>query len=79
MSESYEQQPRGGNIIAPDLEKLTPKEKCVATLMIYGKDRREVAATLFLSENTVKTHIRNILRKTGLKNQKALMSKFLIK
>ena len=60
------------------LDGLTPKEKRVVMLLVYGKNRSEIAAILDVSENTVKTHTRNILKKTGAKNQKALMSKYLI-
>lgn len=58
---------------------LTPKEKRVALLLVYGKNRKEIAGTMGISENTVKTHTQNIFRKSGIKNQKALMAKYLIK
>ena len=60
-------------------EGLTPREKSVASLLLYGKSRREIAVILGISQNTVKTHTQHILRKTGAKNQKALMSRYLIK
>ena len=59
-------------------EGLTPKEKRVALYLLHGKSRSEIAQALFISENTVKTHVQNILSKTGLKNQKELMAKYLI-
>ena len=57
---------------------LTPKEKRVAMLLLYGKSRNEIAVTLGISENTVKTHTQHIYKKTGVKNQKLFMSKYLI-
>jgi len=57
---------------------LTPKEKRVALLLIYGKTRKEIAGVMGISENTVKTHSQSIFRKSGIKNQKALMAKYLI-
>lgn len=44
---------------------LSERELEVGRLAIRGISRAEMASLLFLSENTVKTHIRNILKKTG--------------
>ena len=61
------------------MDGLTPKQKRVALLLIYGKTRRDIAETLGISENTVKTHTQRVFKKLGVKSQKALMSKHLIK
>lgn len=42
---------------------LTCKEKEVAALMIAGFSRENIAAVLNVSENTIKTHIKNIYSK----------------
>ena len=60
------------------MDGFTPKEKRVALLLLYGKSRNQIAATMGVSENTVKTHTRHIFKKAGVPNQKALMSKYLI-
>lgn len=42
---------------------LTPREELVLRLMAQGYKNKEIAAKLFLSEETVKTHVSNILNK----------------
>ena len=46
-------------------EPLTPREAEVAQLVAQGATNREVAATLMLSDYTVKTHVRHIMEKLG--------------
>ncbi|MCH7482134.1 MAG: response regulator transcription factor [Chloroflexi bacterium] len=48
---------------------LSPREWDVLRLLADGMKNREIAETLFVSENTVKTHIRGILTKLSLKNR----------
>jgi DNA-binding NarL/FixJ family response regulator len=38
-------------------------------LLAQGASNREIAETLTISENTVKTHVRNILEKLELRNR----------
>jgi two-component system NarL family response regulator len=45
---------------------LTGRELEVLQLVARGKTSREIGNILFISENTVKNHIRNILDKLGL-------------
>jgi LuxR family transcriptional regulator, maltose regulon positive regulatory protein len=47
----------------PHHEHLTERELAVLRLLPTGMTQREIGATLFLSENTVKTHTRGIYRK----------------
>lgn len=47
----------------PILGRLTDREVEVLRLVAVGRSNREIAAELFLSEKTVKTHISNILAK----------------
>jgi len=42
---------------------LSPREREVLQLVAQGETNREIAGSLFISENTVKTHLRNILEK----------------
>lgn len=50
-------------VLAP---KLTDRELQVLKLVAQGLSNREVADELFISENTVKNHVRNILEKLHL-------------
>jgi two-component system NarL family response regulator len=45
---------------------LTGREIEVLQLVARGMTSREIGDSLFISENTVKNHIRNILDKLGL-------------
>ena len=46
--------------------RLTEREMEVLKLVAKGKNNRDIAKDLFISENTVKNHIRNILEKLHL-------------
>ena len=46
--------------------KLTDREMEVLRLVAQGLNNRDIASKLFISENTVKNHIRNILEKLHL-------------
>jgi DNA-binding CsgD family transcriptional regulator len=51
---------------------LTPREQEVASLVITGLSNKQVGRELDLEEGTVKAHLSNIYRKTGVKNRTAL-------
>ncbi|WP_413811300.1 response regulator [Streptomyces sp. OE57] len=50
---------------------LTPREAEILTLMARGMTNAEIAAALFLSGNTVKTHINRVFTKTGSRDRVA--------
>ncbi|APE42063.1 hypothetical protein BOO69_00530 [Sulfitobacter alexandrii] len=58
-----------------DLPQLTTRERQVCRLYIDGLSRREVAAALGLSENTVRNQIAAIYRKTGSRDRIDLLRK----
>lgn len=59
------------------LTPLTVREKEVLQLILSGKSNREIAASLFISENTVKTHARNIFSKYDVTSRVELISNLL--
>lgn len=54
------------------LEVLTPREKEVFFLASRGLKNSEIAAELYLSEKTIKTHLRNIYNKLNLASKAEL-------
>lgn len=55
---------RGGG--GPPASPLSDREAQVLQLLANGQTNKEIAASLFVSEATVKTHVENILRKLGV-------------
>jgi len=50
----------------PSSEALTGRELGVLTLLARGKSNKEIGANLFISETTVKWHLRNIFTKLSV-------------
>ena len=57
-----------------DLGKLTPRESQIAGLLMKGRTYKMIAKELYLSENTVKTHVKNIYSKLQVKSKVELIS-----
>ena len=55
---------------------ITARERDVLRLVLLEQSNSEIAAELFVSEGTVKFHVRNLLKKTGCKNRLELIAKF---
>jgi DNA-binding NarL/FixJ family response regulator len=53
----------------PPFAELSPRELEVLRLIANGRSNAEIAADLFLSEATVKTHVTHILAKLRLRDR----------
>jgi two-component system response regulator DevR len=53
----------------PSLELLSPQQIVILRLVAQGLSSREIAAQLYLSENTVKGYVQEILHRLGVKNR----------
>jgi DNA-binding NarL/FixJ family response regulator len=62
-------QPEGGRQRRSDGLDLTPRELSVIDLLREGKPNKLIARQLDMQENTVKVHVRNILKKLNAANR----------
>lgn len=56
---------------------LTPKEELIMKNISEGKDVKNIAGSLFISTNTIKTHKKNIYRKLNLNSTAELVKYYL--
>ncbi|WP_082488182.1 MULTISPECIES: helix-turn-helix transcriptional regulator [Microbacterium] len=57
-----------------DVSELSAREREVLRLVVGGSRNREIATMLGISDNTVKFHVSNLLRKTGCRTRGELAS-----
>jgi DNA-binding NarL/FixJ family response regulator len=53
----------------PRLQELTPREMEVLLLIAQGRSNREIVSALSVEETTVKSHVRHILMKLGVRDR----------
>lgn len=56
---------------------LTPRETCIAEMLLRGLSNKEIAAQCRISELTVKDHLKHIYQKTGAHQRTALLARLL--
>ena len=59
----------GDTLLAHELDTLTPTERTVLTLVGQGRSNGEIASELFIADTTVRTHVRHIFEKLGLRDR----------
>lgn len=66
LVEAYRRRPRGGKGLRPVRSDLTDREWEVLDLLAAGAGTEEIARTLVLSTETVRSHLKNLYRKLGV-------------
>jgi len=69
LIQDYVGRPRPSAAPAGLFEALTPREREVLQLIARGRSNGEIAAELYLSEPTVKTHVTRIFAKLGVRDR----------
>jgi DNA-binding CsgD family transcriptional regulator len=56
---------------------LTETERRIAELVVRGHTNREIALRMFVTENTVQTHVRHVFQKLGVRSRTELAARLL--
>ena len=69
LIESYRRAPRGGSGLRPVRSALTDREWEVLDLLSEGAGTEDIARMLVLSTETVRSHLKNLYRKLGVRSR----------
>lgn len=58
-------------------KEFTDRESEIASLLMMGKSYKTMAFELHVSENTIKTHVKNVYSKAGVHNRTELMNRLM--
>jgi len=62
-----------------DLYDLSASESRVVSLLVQGRNTKEIASSLHVADSTLRTHLKRIFSKTGTRHQAELVSKVLLR
>ncbi|MGA9347109.1 MAG: response regulator transcription factor [Nocardioidaceae bacterium] len=68
------QERRSASVGQTFVDRLTPREREVLQCLVAGMTRAETAAHLFVSPNTIRTHVQNILNRAEVHSTVALVA-----
>lgn len=63
----------GEELLRPFAGRLTPREQDVVLLLVQGLSYADIREQLYISEGTLKTHLRNIYRKFEVRRRRELL------
>jgi DNA-binding NarL/FixJ family response regulator len=67
--QEFRQPKQSPELLAAVPDELTPREIEILELVVQGETNSEIAKALYITENTAKIHLRNILEKLHLHNR----------
>lgn len=69
-------EPTKNFLIKSPVERLTNRERDVFNLFLDGKNQTQVAVTLCIKKDTVKSHRKSIYKKLGVSSRNELIKKY---